>query len=193
MRKKAIAAIAVIIVVIFIVPSIISYWNSLPEASYKIRDEIKGFPISEMSLSVWNCYTTNESVQGLPGQPFGVQLVILNVTIHNLVNRDLFFNGTDDLHTRLVKAMSEYLLLEYSGKVGQDIETGGTSPRTPTGDFDWWGVALNVSSFDWLGANQSINGSMYFTIGGLADLAPKELICQSVGETKPVFALDLTH
>lgn len=193
MRKKAIAAIAVILVIIFIVPFIISYWNSLPEASYKIDDEIKGFPVNELSLTVWNCYTTNESVQGLPESPFGVevQLVILNVSIHNLVNRGLFFNGTDDFHARLVKAVSQYLVLEYGGKVGQGTDTGLASYLMPSGDIDWWGVALNVSSFDWLGANQSINGSMYFRIG--PGLAPEELICKSMLETKPIFAVDLTQ
>jgi len=90
MRKRTMAVIAVILVVIFIVPSIISYWNSLPAASYKIGDEIKGFPVKEMSLTVWNCYITNESMHGLPELFSGVQLVILNVTVHNLVNRDLF-------------------------------------------------------------------------------------------------------
>jgi hypothetical protein len=73
--------------------------------------------------------------------------------------------------------------LEYGGKVGKNIETGLTIPKIPSGEFDWWGVALNVSSVDWLGANQSINGSIYFRIG--PGLAPKELICKSVVKQIP--------
>jgi len=190
-RTTVLIVVVIAVALLFVLSQVYSYWESLPQASYKIGDEIKGFPVDEMSLTVWNSYTTNESVQGLPESAFGVQLVILNVSIHNLVNRDLFFNGTDSLHARLVKAVSQYLVLEYGGKVPQGTETGLAYPRTPSGDFDWWGVALKVSSFDWLGANQSINGSMYFRIG--PGLAPKELICKSVPETKPVFAVDLTH
>jgi hypothetical protein len=191
MKKRTIViAITIILVVLFVVPAITNYWNSLPEASYKIGDEVKGFPVSEMSLTVWNCYVTNESMQGLPELFTGAQFVIINATIHNLVNRDLFFNGTDDFHARIVEAVSKYLTLEYSGKIGQQTETGLASNLTPSGNFDWWGVALTVSSFDWIGANQSIKGSMYFRIG--PGLAPKELICKSVPETKPLFVVDLT-
>ena len=81
--------------------------------------------------------------------------------------------------------------MDYGGKVGKNIETGSTSPMIPSGKFDWWGIALNASSLDWLGTNQSINSSMYFRIG--PGLAPKELICKSVGETKPNFDVDLSN
>jgi hypothetical protein len=57
-----------------------------------------------MSLRVWNCYTTNESVQGLPELFSGGQLVILNVTVQNLVNRNLFL-------TVLMTSMHELLKL----------------------------------------------------------------------------------
>jgi hypothetical protein len=91
-RRKTVSIVVIIgVALLLVLPLLNSYWESLPQASYKIGNEIKGFPVAEMSLTIWNAYTTNESVQGLPEEPFGVQHVILNVSIHNLVNRDLFF------------------------------------------------------------------------------------------------------
>jgi hypothetical protein len=136
-------------------------------------------------------FTTNQSIQGLPELSPGLQFAILNVAIHNLENQDLFFNETNDIHAQLAKAASKYVVLAYSGKVGGSTETGFVSYSMPTGDSDWWGTALNVTSFDWIGANQSVNGFMYFRIE--QGFAPKELICRSVGESKPVFVVDLTQ
>jgi hypothetical protein len=135
-------------------------------------------------------------VPGLPPivqSPFapGNQYVILNVSILNLLNQDIFFNGTDSLHERIVKAGNQYLVLEYSGKVGDRTETGLASYSTPSGTSDWWGVALNTPSFDLMAANQSIDGSMYFRIG--PQFAPKTLICKSAPTNVPLFVVDLTR
>jgi hypothetical protein len=196
-RRKTVLIVAVIAVaLLFVLSPVYSYWESLPQISYKIGDEIKGFPIDEVSITVWNYSVTNANVQGLPlpSDPSGLQWVILNVSIHNLVNKDIFFNQTGDLQTKLSKASSKYLFLELDGEhtfgIGGAISAGGASyPRTPNEDTNWWGVALDVSSFTELRANQRVDGFMYF----LKDqgLIPKELICKSHFETKPIFAVDL--
>jgi hypothetical protein len=124
-----------------------SYWESMPQASYKIGDEIKGFPIEEVSITVWNYSVTDENVQGLPlpSAPSGMQWVILNISIQNLENKDIFFNQTSDLQTELSKASSKYLFLEFKevhtfGIGGESTVGGASYPRTPTGDTNWWEI-----------------------------------------------------
>lgn len=198
-RRKIVLIVVVIAVALsFVLSQVNSYWESLPQASYKIGDEIKGFPIDEVSITVWNYSVTNASVQGLPlpSYPSGLQWVILNVSIHNLVNKDIFFNQTGDLQTELSKASSKYLFLELDGEHtfgigGESIAGGASYPSTPNGDTNWWGIALDASSFTELRANQQVDGFMYFRKD--QGLVPKELICKSVFETKPIFAVDLTH
>jgi hypothetical protein len=187
MRKKILFTIVLILITIFIAQYILSYWNSLPAASYNVGDEVKGFPVSELSLTIWNYYI----VQEVPELFSGGQFLILNVSIHNLVDRDLLFNDSIDFHSQLVEATNKYLVLQYSRKVGQVSDMGLTNPKIPSGQFDWWGIALNVSSLNSLGPNQSINGSMYFTTG--QDFTPEKLICKSSTQTKPLFEVNLTH
>jgi len=189
-------AVVVGVALLLVVSQVNSYWESLPQASYKIGDEIKGFPIDGFSITVWNYSVTDENVQGLPlpSVPSGMQWVVLNVSIQNLMNKDIFFNQTGNLQTELSKASSKYLFLEFkevhSFGIGGESTGGGASyPRTPTGDTNWWGITIDNSSFTELRANQRVDGFMYFLKN--QGLVSGELICQSLGETKPIFAVDL--
>ena len=199
MRRRKIALLVVVIALaLLLVPSnVYSNWESLPQASYKIGDEIKGFPIDGVSITVWNYSVTDENVQGLPlpSAPSGMQWVILNVSIQNLENKDIFFNQTGNLQTELSKASSKYLFLEFKevhtfGIGGESTGGGASYPRTPTGDTNWWGITIDASSFTELRANQRVDGFMYFLQN--QGLVPGELICRSITETKPIFAVDLT-
>lgn len=190
MKKWAIVVIA-FVAVLFLVSHIISYWNSLPQASYKLGDEIRGFPVDEISITVWNYSVTNTNVPGLPlpNVPSGLQFVVFNVSIRNLENHALFFNQTGDLQTRLSRATSKYLYLELEGQNLPGSTVGGASfPRIPNGDIDFWGIALN-ESLTHLGANERVDGFIYFLKD--SGLTSKELVCKSIYETKPIFVVNL--
>ncbi len=134
MKKWAVLIIP-FLVALFVIPSIVSYWNDLPQTSYKLGNQINGLPINGLSLIVWNYFVINTSLPNLslPTLPFELQYVVFNVSVLNLENQGINFNQSD-VEKQLSQATSKYLYLELGASNG-----GGASfPRIPNGDIDWW-------------------------------------------------------
>jgi hypothetical protein len=113
--------------------------------------------------------------------------VILNVTIRNLASYPIYFNQTN-LQTKLSQASSKYLELTY--KVGSG--GGAASPLTYDNN-DWWGITvLGVSNneFNWLAANESVNGSIRFMLGNY-NYSSFQLVCRSTSQQKPLFTVNI--
>ncbi len=185
LMKKWMVLLVAFLVALFLIPPIVSYWNTLPQASYGLGNQISDFPISGLSLIVWNFSITNTSLPdlSLPTLPFGLQYVVLNVSVLNQENQGVNLNQSD-VEKQLSQATSKYLYLELETSHG-----GGASfPRIPDGDSDWWGVAL-TKPLTYMGANERVDGFMYFMKD--PGLVPKQLVCKSIFETKPLFVVDL--
>lgn len=159
-------------------------------ARYKIGDEIRSFPVDELSITVSNLSTVN-SVKGMWSLSQDTEYVIIPVKVHNLADHVLYFNRQDDFNDKLNKAMSTHLYLVYGD------ENHKSSPMSSS-FYNWgslsvgWGINANSpnnpAEITSLAANQSEEGFLCFMMGTY--YAPKELICQN-GNQQTVFAIDL--
>jgi hypothetical protein len=159
-----------------------SYWESLPQATYKIGDEIKDFPIDGMSITV-----TNFSLQ-----PANIQKnITLSITIRNLASETINFNQSDT-HGALLNAVDKYLVLAYTTSTG---DNGQISSQYQTTYADWWGITVNgvpQDGFNQVGGNENVQGSMIFIApGGNLDYTSFSLMCRQVGVEKPLFSVSL--
>ena len=184
MKKWAILLVA-FLVALFLISPVVSYWNALPQASYELGNQIKGFPINGLSLIVWNYSVIKTGLPNLslPTFPFGLQYVVFNVSVVNLENQGVNFNQSD-VEKQLSQATSKYIYLELEASNGG----GGSFPRIPNGDIDWWGVALS-EPLTHMDANERVDGFMYFMKD--PGLVPRQLVCKSIFETKPLFVVHL--
>jgi len=182
MRRKIGLVILIFIALILVVSVLYLYWETLPYASYKIGNEIKGFPVDGISIIITNISTSPDLTF-----PKTSEDVILNVTIRNLASYPIYFNQTN-LQTKLSQASSKYLELTY--KVGSG--EGGASPFTNNNN-EWWGITVfgvPNNEFNWLAANESINGSIRFMLGD-DTYHSFQLVCKSNSQQKPLFIVNL--
>ena len=182
-RKIEISAVAIAIVLILVISAAYSYWESLPYATYKIGDEIKGFPIDGISTTITN-FSISQTNLPFPNS----STVILNVTIQNLADYTIYFNQSS-LETKFDQAISnKHLELTYGTSKG-----GGGGGAYPYNHTNWWGITWPGNpELNSLTANQQINGSMLFT------LTPNsfntfELTCRQTSQEKPLFTVNLAQ
>jgi hypothetical protein len=181
-RKIELIAVSIFILLILVVSLVYSYWESLPYASYKIGDEIKGFPADGISMTITNFSTSPDLTF-----PTTSEDVTLNVTIRNLASYPIYFNQTD-FQTKLDQAASKHLDLKYKVERG----VGETSAWNYT---DWWGITVfgvQKNQFNWLAANESVNGSIRFVLGN-ETYSSLELVCRSTSQQKPLFNVNLAQ
>jgi hypothetical protein len=197
------------------------YWyqssnGPLFQATYKIGDEIKGFPVREISLTIRNVTTsktlnmsniqgnlaTAPIINGEVGQfnttGLGDQdeYVILTVTIHNLENYQIYFNRSDDLGSRLLQAWNSRFVLSYGTEnheaYPQCLMIIPYGENVSSGIVNYWGWGINMmsaSEVTSLAPNQTAYGALYFIIGEY--YTPNELICRDDIQTNPIFTVNL--
>jgi hypothetical protein len=153
-----------------------------------LGDEVKGFPVDEMSLTVWN-WTAADSVNVTGIAQLGAydKYVVLSVSLRNTVDHPVYFGRNDTFNESLEKAKTKSLILESVVNVGKGEETDRAHAQTSALDMGW-GITL-TNKLTSLGPNQSVNGYLYFMIYALNN--PKKLVCNDVGKGD-VFAVDLS-
>jgi hypothetical protein len=153
-----------------------------------LGDEVKGFPVDEMSLTVWN-WTVADSmnVTGIAQLGTYDKYVVLSVSLRSMVDHPVYFGRNDEFNESLEKAKTKTLMLESVVNVGNGEETDRARAQTSALDLGG-GIALTNKLIS-LGPNQSVNGSLYFMIYALN--APKRLVCNDVGKGD-VFIVDLS-
>jgi hypothetical protein len=179
-RKIWPIAVLILVAIVLVVSLANAYWNTLPYATYKIGDEIEGFPVDGLSITITNFSISPDSIF-----PASSNDVALNVTIKNLASYSVDFNQSD-LQTKLIQAESKHLYLKYDLRNG----FGETSPWNYT---DWWGITvfeLQQDGFNGLSANESVNGSIRFVIGS-DNYTSFQLICRLAFQEKPLFIVNL--
>jgi len=174
----------ILIVAIIVVSSVYSYWERLPYAYYEIGDEIKGFPIDEISITVSNFFISPDLT--FPKDSINVNL---NLTIRNLSNHPIYFNE-GEFPQKFNQATNKQFYIEYEKEGGR----GGTSVRKSGDNWgDLWGITVfgvPNDGFKSLAANESVNGSMHFVLGN-ATYTSFTIICRSNAESKPLFIVSL--
>lgn len=180
-RKIEITAVAISIVLILVISAAYSYWESLPYATYKIGDEIKGFPIDGTSITITN-FSISQTNLPFPNS----STVVLNVTIQNLADYTVYFNQSS-LETIFDQAASnKHLELTYR-------TTKGGGSAYPYKHTNWWGITSpGYLEFNSLTANQQINGSMLFTLTPNS-FSTFELTCRQTSQQKPLFTVNLAQ
>lgn len=204
MRAKLIGII--VLIAVFLVFTAYSFGVfRIPEftSHYKIGEEIKSFPVDELSITFVN-YTTAKSVTDVPNiqeaSPDN-KYVIFTVTIKNLANHELYFNRKDDFNDRLTYAKVNSFILKY-GEMEYEkypiivnyIERvptnifGGFEPKFISLD---WGMGItmtNAPEITSIAPNQILTGKLYYIIGEYYN--PNELVCRFSLE-KTLFIIDL--
>jgi hypothetical protein len=206
MKWRIIAGITLLIVIII---SFVIYWQSLKgplfHTTYKIGDEIKGFPVSEMSFTVCNM-TTSKTVN-LPSSmymfPLGEEnhYVILTMAIRNLADHELFFNRSDPFMGEFwEKTATNYFFLTI-GTENHEVEANRVSisaynsqdaQKSLNSYTHGWGLIMEPTPLvKYLSPNQTVYGKIYCTISDYASV--NELVWREVGypQKNPIFTVDL--
>jgi hypothetical protein len=141
-----------------------------------LGDEIKGFPVKETSLTVWNWTTAlTVNVTGIAqADPQYQEYVVLNVSLRNIASHEVHFGTNDSFNQELQQAKTKNLFLEYFydlPKYGRMTEIA----HSETNALDiGWGITP-TEKLSSLAPNQSVNGSMYFIIHQV--WTPESLFC----------------
>jgi hypothetical protein len=143
-----------------------------------LGDEVKGFPVKETSLTVWNwttALTVNVTGIAQADPQYHQQYVVLNVSLRNIASHEVYFGTNDSFNQELQQAKTKNLFLEYrSGPVSK----GGwitEIAHSETNALDiGWGITL-TEKLSSLTPNQSANGSIYFIIH--RGWTPENLFC----------------
>jgi hypothetical protein len=189
-----------ILLIIAIVSGLLWYqsWSGpLFPSTYNLGEEIKGFPTSEMSLTISNMTISkttdvpNTSIMGLPADS---NYVILTVAIRNLGDTTLTFNQASDFMDKFNKAPSNFVLTygeenhEAFPQIGYDNTNGMASGMVTYG----WHFSINIKNanqFTSLPPHQTVYGKLIFTIG--QNYSPNQLLCRAGLAGNPDFAVNL--
>ena len=206
MKWRIIAGIILIIVIII---SFALYWQSLRgplfHTAYKIGDEIKSFPVSEMSFTVCNI-TTSKTVN-LPSSMYMTPLgeenhyLILTIAIRNLADHELFFNRSDSFMGEFrEQTMYNYFFLTI-GTENQEVEANrltisayNSNDAMKSLNYYAWGMGIIMEPtplVKYLTPNQMVYGKLYCTISDYASV--NELVWREVGypQKNPSLTVDL--
>lgn len=196
----------VVLVIVFLVFTLYIFgFLHIPvfSTSYKIGEEIKGFPVDELSITFGN-YTTAKSVNipNMPQEREDYKYIIFPVTVKNLASQTLYFDRQDDFTDRLNEAKAKLFVLTYGEKNYEASTQSGYYMESVPSNTIYGGSELKYRSLDWgwgitmsnayeitsLAPNQSINGYLYFIIGQYYN--PNQLIC-SITVNNPIFSINL--
>jgi hypothetical protein len=172
--KRKIGLLAAAIVIILAVSLVYSYWESLPYASYKIGDEIKGFPVDGISMTINNFSTSPDLTF-----PESSKDIFLNVTLRNLSGHSVYFNHDE--------SASKYLDLKFVTEKG----VGEASAWNYTSNWVITLFDIQKNEITSITLNESANGTIRFVLGNVT-YSSLELICRSISQQKPLFIVNLT-
>ena len=183
-RRIALLVILVLVSAYIAYSLVYSYWVRFPDATYKLNDEIKGFPIDGMSITF-----TNYSITPDISFPKDSEDVNVNVTVRNLTNQTFNFNQLNFEEKFYKEAGSKDLTLDF---YINGTHKGGVG----VGDYrSWWGITVSGIPMNELGslvANGSVNGSIRF-MQRTANYTSFDLICRSASQQKPLYVVNLTQ
>jgi hypothetical protein len=181
-RKIEVATVAIFIALILVISTAYTYWETLPSAVYKIGDEIKGFPVDGISMTITNFMVSQTNL------PFpNSSKVVLNVTIHNLADYTVYFNQSSFETKFDQSAANKHLELTYK------TAKGGGGGAYPPNYSNWWGITMSgATEFNSLTANERINGSMVYVLTP-DSYSSFGLVCKSTSEQKPLFIVNLAQ
>ncbi len=183
--KRIVWLVILVLIIAWIAYSLVySYWARFPYSTYRLNDEIKGFPIDGISVSF-----TNYSITPDISFPKDSEDVNVNVTVRNLTNQTFNFNQLDFQEKFYKEAGSKELTLYF---YINRTQKGGVG----SGDYrSWWGITVSGKLMDELGsleANGSVNGSIRF-MQRTANYTSFDLLCTSNAQQKPLFIVNLTQ
>lgn len=178
MEARTIAGLILLVVIMVAGVFLYQSWNGpLFHTTYKMGDEIKGFPATEISLTICNLTTSPTvlmyGVQDIGGLGIQGEYVILTVAIHNLEGYQIYFTKGSELSN----AMDSYTFVLADG--------AGNHQATP----DFYFVDSNKQSSVWemgilmpnaqevktLLPNQTMYGYLYFAMA--KNYTPNQLLC----------------
>jgi len=196
MRAKSVAV--AILLIIVIVSGLLWYqtWSGpLLHSTYNVGDEIKGYPTSEMSLTVSKMTISKTSdVPNVNGLSADDTYVILTVDVRNLGDSTLIFNQGSDFMDRFQKAPSNFFLTygqenhEAFPLVGYDDTNGYASGMV---SYQWYfNINIkNAHTLTSLAPHQTVNGELIFAIG--QNYSPNQLLCRAGMAGNPSFVVNL--
>ena len=184
MARKRELVITTVLILILGVPLAYSlaynYWERLPYASYKMGEEIRGFPIDGLSITV-----VNLSISPDITFPSSSEDIILDTIIRNLAAYPIDFNQPE-LQLKLAQAADKQLYRACTLESGG----GGEASARVYNNSDWWGITFSRTGFNGLAANESVNGAIRFVLGN-GNFTSFQLVCVSSSQQKPLFIVDL--
>lgn len=201
MKARVVAIAILLIIIVFIGLYLYQTYNGpLFHTTYNIGDEIKGFPVAEMSLTICNMTTSPTvllyGVQDTGGLGAQEEYVILTVAIHNLEDYQIYFNRGSDFGDRFSNAVGSYtFLLTYGAENHQEIPDYYLVNSNGQ-NIEWeMGIVMpNAQQVTSLLPNQTVYGYLYFGMGEY--YTPNQLLCvegyYTNGNTNPTFAVNLS-
>jgi hypothetical protein len=202
MKGKAIAVGVLLIILVVFGLYWYQTWNGpLLHTSYNIGDEIKGFPVSEMSFTV--CNMTISQTTDIPnvgsffgGLPAQSNYVILTVAIKNLENTTLYFDRASDFGDRYSQALQNYDFVLTYGQENHEAypETGYLNTNGMASgvvNLNWgWGInMMNAQDVTSLGPFQTVYGYLIFFVGEY--YSSNQLLCREGSNSNPNFVVNL--
>lgn len=164
-----------VMLLLVILPSLFLFF---PVQRIGLGDEIKGFPVKETSLTVWNwatALTVNVTGIAKADPQYYQQYFILNVSVRNIASHEVYFGINDSFNQELQQAKTKNLFLEYFSMQGYKGGKMTEIAHSETNALDiGWGITL-TEKLSSLTPNQSVNGSIYFIIH--QGWTPENLFC----------------
>lgn len=201
MKTKVVAIGILLIVMVVLGLYWYQIWNGpLFHTTYNVGDEIRGFPVSEMSLTVCNMtisQTTNiPNVGGLTGGlPAQSNYVILTVAIKNLENATLYFNRASDFMDRYSRVLQNNNFVLTYGEENHEaypqtgyIDTTGMAAGIINLNWGWGINMMNAKEVTSLASYQTIYGYLIFFVGEY--YSPNQLLCREGFSSSPNFAVN---
>jgi hypothetical protein len=173
-------------------------WNGpLFHTTYNLGYEMKGFPVTEMSLTICNLTTSKtilmEGVQDNGGLWVGGEYLILTVAIHNLESYKIYFARGSDLSN----AVNSYTFVLADGSGNHQVTPDYSLISTNYQQQIEWGMGIimpNAQQVTLLEPNQTVYGYLYFAVG--ENYTPNQLLCIKGyyinASAKPNFAINLS-
>ena len=202
MKGKIIAAgILLIIIVVLGFYWYQTWYGPLFHTTYSLGNEIRGFPVSEMSFTFCNVTiskTTNIPNVGstMGGLPENDNYVILTVAIKNLEDTTLYFNRTDDFTDRYFKVRQDDRFVLTYGEENHEaypqtgyIDTNGMVNGMILLDWGWGINMMNAKDVTSLAPHQTVYGYLIFFVGEY--YTPNQLLCRESVNLNPNFAVNL--
>lgn len=204
---------AAILLIVLVVIGL--YWyqtlnGPLLQSTYSLGDEIKGFPVKEMSMTVCNMTTSQtvlmngvRDIGGSAGLGNHLQkFVILTLAIQNLEGYPIYFNGTSDSMS-FSNATSNYPSGSYHFTLKYGSQNHKTNPyflfQDSNGQPIVWGMDIvmpDANQVTSLSAHQTVYGYLYFLID--SSFTQYQLQCfkglnfENVGSNaQPTFSVNL--